>query len=287
MRKVLPIILVIAAAAAAGVYVGRALRTRKPAISGPALVVSFLDADRGGGVVVRTPEGKVLLIDPGPRSAAMALVDYLRGLDAGWVTAVITSTAADRAGGLEPLASSIRVSGVLHADAIARDGTWRRVSQELGRAGVPRLALTGGAAYSVSRSTRLEVLNASQPTRSASDHSLILRLSMGKRRLMLMSDADAAAEAELIESGADLTCDVLAVARGGRYGSTCLELVRCARPEFFVVQVSPRGAPSASVLNRISTHNTGAQVYRTDRDGAVDVVTDGRSIVASVEAARR
>ena len=51
------------------------------------------------------------------------------------------------------------------------------------------------------------------------------------------------------------------------------------RPEYCIVLVG-EGAdrPSRVVLDRIKTENTGAEVCRTDGNGPVNMLSDGRSI---------
>jgi competence protein ComEC len=58
--------------------------------------------------------------------------------------------------------------------------------------------------------------------------------------------------------------------------------IQAIRPRVVVIGVgraNPYGHPLPHVLDRY--RSVGAQVYRTDRDGQIDVVTDGQSLQMS------
>jgi competence protein ComEC len=65
---------------------------------------------------------------------------------------------------------------------------------------------------------------------------------------------------------------------GSRRGSRA-EFLAAVEPRLAVIPVSARnpfGHPAPAVLARLGA--AGAMVYRTDRDGAVDIRTDGRRV---------
>ena len=292
MRKLLPII-VIAAAIGAGAYVGYILGVGKAVVTGPTLWVTFLDADRGNGIVVRMPEGAFVVIDPGPASSAGELVDYLRGAGARSVSVVVSNPSADRGGALRALVESVGVSKVYRGELKGRSRAWRRSLESVRNCKIPEVVVRSGSVIGLSRSTRLEILSPPKGMledtgRDWDNNSLVTRISYGSKHFLFMSDTRIAAEAHLIQSETDLVSDVLSVARNGRSGSTSLEWLSVVRPEICVVSVGRGGRrPGKAVLNRIDTKNTGAAVYLTDKDGTIKMVTDGHSIVVKTEGAGR
>ena len=292
MRKLLPIIL-IAAALGAGAYVGYILGVGKTEVEGPTLSVTFLDAQRGNGIVVRTPEGSFVVIDPGPASSADELVEHLRQAGAKSISVVVSSPSADRGGALGSLVESVGVSNVYRGELKGGSSAWRRSVESVRDSKIPASVVSGGSVVKLSPSTKLEVLSPPKgmldDTSSDWDNnSLVTRIWYGDKRFLFMSDTRIGAEGHLIQSGNDLVSDVVNVGRNGRSGSTSLELLCVVRPEMCVVSVGRRRRkPGKTVLTRIDTNNTGAAVYRTDKDGTIRIVTDGRSIVVDTEGTGR
>lgn len=283
MRKLLPIIL-IAIILAIGIYVGYREEERKPASRRHALVVSFLDAEYGNAIVIAVSGGKAVVIDPGPEATAERLADYLRDIGTKSVTLVVTYPSREHVGAIRQLIESFPVKRILHGELTGISRTWDRVLEQAAEAGIPDLVLCEGDLIKLSPKVKLEILSPPKgfdedAAASSMNNSLVARMSVGRVRFLLTSHIGTEVEGRLIQSGADLRSNVLLVPRHGAAGSTSLEFISQVRSECFVVLVG-RGTdrPSSLVMRRISTKNTGGRVYRTDEDGPVDILSDGRSI---------
>ena len=126
------------------------------------------------------------------------------------------------------------------------------------------------------------------PGLGTNDASLVVRLVYAGRCFLLAGDLGEEGEAELLErpgGSLDLACDVLKVPHhGSRYASG----------DGFLDAVSPRLAvASAGKFNRFGLPNPialeryakrGIPVMRTDRDGAVSMVVDGKGGLAIYQA---
>ena len=283
MRKLLPIML-IAAAIAAGVYVGRVRYAREAKPVGPVLTVMFFDAGMGNAIVVKTPENNFMVVDPGPARSADALVRYLKDAGAKSLIILLSKPSADHTGAVSSLLDSFTVSKIVRGEYKVSSGTARRALSSAADKGTSERVLAAGDGFNLSPTTRLEVLSPPKgllknTSAYSDDNSLVTRIQFGEKRFMLASDIRLEAEASLIKSDIDLRSNVLVVPRHARYGGTSLEFLSVVRPEAYVV-LFDRNAyrPSKSVLKRIDTRNTGAAVYRTDMDGTIEMITDGRSI---------
>lgn len=289
MRKVLPIILVIAVLCGA-IYAWRATRGPERARpSGPILTVTFLDAGLGGGIVAQTPDGEVAVVDPGPESTAADLVDYLHGQDAEGLTVIVTNPSPDRAGALRKLLESVSVKRIVRGEMDSDSRDWAVALEEARRREVPELVLSAGDGIGISRKVRFEVLSPPKDLiddkdQSSPSNSMVSRLVFGRVRILLASDAGVETEGHLIRSKADVRSDVLAVGRHGASDATSLEFVSFVRPRYFVVTAGGRlGRPDRALLARIGSGNTGGEVYRTDREGRIALITDGRTIAVETE----
>jgi hypothetical protein len=107
--------------------------------------------------------------------------------------------------------------------------------------------------------------------------SLVLKLKYRNRTLLLPGDAEKQAEHTMLkENSAVLHADVLKVGHHGSKNSTKPEFLDAVAPAIAIIssgEDNPYGHPSPELLKRLEA--SGARVLRTDRDGAVHIVTDG------------
>jgi len=108
--------------------------------------------------------------------------------------------------------------------------------------------------------------------------SLVVHLQFGSRSILLPGDAEKQVEREILSenSAKAMHSDVLKIGHHGSKNSTMTEFLAAVQPRFGIISVgedNPYGHPSPELLERLE--NAGMRVFRTDRDGAVHVLTDG------------
>ena len=113
---------------------------------------------------------------------------------------------------------------------------------------------------------------------STNNNSIVLKLTYGKTRFLLMGDAEKEEEHNLIESGADLSAEVLKIGHHGSSTSTTEALLNAVKPHWAAISVADdsNGLPKREVLKRLLS--TGAAVYRTDVSGTLIFMSDGQNI---------
>ncbi len=252
------------------------------------LRVTFLDVGQGDAILVEVPGGPSLLVDGGPGGSArfdvgervVAPFLWNRGYQRLDVVAA-THADSDHSGGLAAVFRRFTVGEVWE------NGRWgighEDVVTALARARAPRRVVTAGARMWLGDAL-VTVLNPSsgpgeESLTGENDQSLVLRLDWRGVALLLTGDLTAGGEERLIEARAPLAATVLKVAHHGSRTSTAEAFVGASGPRFAVVSVGARNPfrhPGPEVLARLS--DAGARVYRTDRDGAVLVETDGASL---------
>ena len=104
------------------------------------------------------------------------------------------------------------------------------------------------------------------------------------RRFLFTGDMGITAEDELVESGARLDATVLKVGHHGSAGSTGYVFLREVMPDYAVISVgtdNSYGHPTEAALSRL--RDADAQVFRTDLQGVIHAVSDGRSVTFETE----
>jgi len=111
---------------------------------------------------------------------------------------------------------------------------------------------------------------------NANDGSVAMRVIFGKTELMLSGDLGISVEDSMIASGEVLQADIFKAAHHGSAGSNSWEFLRAVGPELVVISVGLNNSyhhPAPAALQRFS--GVGAGIFRTDKDGMVEVESAG------------
>ncbi len=118
---------------------------------------------------------------------------------------------------------------------------------------------------------------------ATNDRSLVLKLSFGERRFLLPADISETVERRLVRGEVDLCSNAIFIPHHGSRRSSSTPFIEKVKPQIAVVSCGAEnvfGFPNPDVLRRYELIK--AQVYRTDRDGAVTLTTDGKKLVVDV-----
>jgi competence protein ComEC len=288
-----------AVAAAAAVWILAEPWTLLAARGDGRLAVTFLDVGQGDSALVRFPGGATLLVDTGGLSASSAFdigdrvvapvlraagirrLDYL----------ALTHGDPDHIGGARSVIEEFRPRQIwegipvprfapliaLRAQAEAAASRWTNV-----RAG-DHLMLDEADVRAVHPGTadweRQKVRN---------DDSIVLEIRWRDVSVLLTGDIGAASERTIAAAIQPARLRVMKVPHHGSLTSSTAGFLEAVRPTVAVFSVGRDnhfGHPAPPVLERYRA--TGAQIFRTDRDGAVTVTTDGRSLSVSTYLGKR
>lgn len=265
-----------------------------------ALELHFIALDtHGESILVRTPQGKSVLIDGGLPQGGPQVAAYLR---AQGVTAldlvVATHDDPDHFGGLPLVLEALPARAFWESPS--RANGYRRLlrpqlEQALAQRRVARTEVTRGDRLELEPGVLLEVLAPSTPffTTARKDDpngdSLVLRLThttpAGSTRVLLTGDATRATEARLLASDDDLRCDLLKVPHHGIDTASTADFLAATRARAAVICCAPgSGLPDEAVVERLAA--AGLRWYRTDRNGTVVVRSTGDPAALAIAPAR-
>lgn len=249
------------------------------------LVVEFLDVGQGDAVLVTSPTGKRMLVDGGPPSSASKLIAMLRergveGLD----LLVMTHPHLDHLGGLRAVVERATPKLFLEPGVTHTIPQYGQLLEALEKKGVPLKIARGGRSIDLGGGARADVLGPTEPlldgTRSDPNaNSVVLRVVFGTTSILLTGDSEADTEQRLLGAGVELGSTVLKVAHHGSKYSTTDAFLREVRPKIAVIPCgagNDYGHPHKPLLDRLS--RAGVDVLRTDLDGTVKVVSDGKKL---------
>lgn len=288
MRKLMPIIMLVVVLAT-GAWFG--FKPHKEPPLGPSLRVDFIDVGQGDSIFIHTPDGANALIDAGEEEYGSKVVDHLRRAGVRRLDLlVMTHPHSDHIGGMPAVLDAFPVGTVLDSGYNHGTSLQKDVLQIIADKKISYRLAKAGKVLPLGSKARLEILGPPDPLLSgtesdANNNSVVIRLDYGKVSMLLTGDIELEGQGELIASHRDLESQVLKVSHHGSSDGTTLELIRLVRPEYVVISVgadNEYGHPHRKTLRMLSQERTGAQLFRTDRDGTVTIRTDGRRIATEV-----
>ena len=247
--------------------------------------IVFLDVGQGDALAIRSPGGRWILVDTGPRgqtydAGARVVLPYLRRRGVTGIEAlVLTHPDLDHIGGAEAVVQALDVGYVLDpAQATGRDA-YVRVLEAASRDSIPWLEARRDVSIMLD-GVEVSVLHPDGPTPASysgtdsNAQSVVLLVRYGKFEALLTGDAPVEVEEAILD---DLPSDleVLKVGHHGSNTSTSALLLAQTSPQLAVISVGARnryGHPHTDVLTRII--ESGARILRTDLSG--DIVIRAR-----------
>lgn len=243
-----------------------------------------LDVGQGDALLLRSPGGRVILVDGGPDP--LALTSHLGRILPFWRRridlVVVTHGDSDHLAGLVPVVERYRVDYVMEPADMGENpliDQWR-ASVEASDATVIHAAR--GQKMHFGEDLVLEVLHPPEgATRMVAgddnENSVVLRVRMGYCVMLLTGDIGVQTEKELLDQGLLSQITLLKVSHHGSDGSTSEAFLSAVNPAIAVISVGEDnrfGHPSERVLQELEA--IGCDVLRTDLHGTIQYVTDGR-----------
>ncbi len=261
----------------------------------PHLTITFLDVGQGDSIVVRTPSGHILIVDTGRMTenndaGRRVVLPFLRNLGINGIDGLLlTHPDDDHIGGAASILQRIRVARLfVYSDAVATPN-WRYVLDVARRRGTKLVPLSRGQMLDFRDGVIVEVLNPPagglfRTEHKDNDASIVVRVRDANTSVLLTGDAEVSAEKDMVESGMEVGADILKLGHHGSKTSSSELFLNHVRPRLAIVSAGARniyGHPHPAVLTRLAER--GIRVLRTDRDGAITIVSDGQKMAVSHE----
>ena len=252
------------------------------------------DVGQGDGIFIRTPNGSDILVDGGPDDSILScLSNHMPFWDRTIELMVLTHPHTDHAAGLIDVLKRYRVLHFVTEKVLGSTATYKRLEDELAVKKLSAQYLFSGDRIDFSDKTEIstlwptqEWLNQSQlQAANGSNDSqnldlngfcLVQLFTYGNFTALLTGDAGANIEDKLAAEIGKV--DVLKVPHHGSKTGMSDFFLNQIKPSLAIISVGANnryGHPAQSALDLLTSHNI--KYFRTDKDGTVEVVSDGKS----------
>ncbi len=272
------------------------------------LRVTVIDVGQGDSTLVETPGGHTLLMDGGGNSDELdadttdiglrIVLPYLRyrGIDRLDILA-LSHPHGDHVGGLAAVLREVQIGAVLDGTTLPYPSpAYTQFRDLLHQKNIPYQRAEQGMRLSFSDGVTATILNppatvtqygaqavygTGADDATINNYSLLLHLSYGRTSFLVTGDAEIQAEQSVLAAYPNLTVNVLRVGHHGSRNATGNDWLAQLRPEYAAISCGRHntfGHPHPETLARLAAHNV--SYYRTDHNGAIIFLSNGRTVTA-------
>jgi len=245
--------------------------------------IHVIDVGQADCMVFETPNGNIM-IDTGTDLSETMLRAYLRshGLTS-FEYLILSHPHDDHIGGADMILREFPVKTLVSADTVSIDQVWLNVKAALedNKGDVKWLKPDAGTTFWLGE-VRVEILAVpAAENEGGNDDSLIIRADIGECSFLMMGDAEAKLEKQLLNTlpQSSLNATFLKVGHHGSSGSTTEAFLKVVRPEIAVISAGDGNSfshPHQELLLRLRSID--AKIYRTDQNGTHIFLCNGKTI---------
>lgn len=256
------------------------------------LNVNFLDVGQGDAILVQTPRNQTMLIDGGPSNKVLEkLGKYLPPLAKRIDIVLLTHPHADHVGGLLGVLKRYEIGAVILSGADLKTDVYSEFLKIVKEKNIPVVIAQAGEAIHFDENLEFDILAPKKSIDSifnkksegfgvfgndVNNTSIVGKLIFKDFSMMLTGDATSKIENQLLGYGNGLKSDILKVGHHGSKYSSSLSFLKVVSPKAAIIEVGAKnryGHPSESALSRFKM--IGTNIFRTDLNGDIKIVSDG------------
>ena len=239
------------------------------------LKVYFLDVGQADSILIES-NNEYMLIDAGNNEDGVGLVKYFNknGIT-NFKYIVGTHPHEDHIGGLDDVINNFKIDTIFMPDVITTTKTFVDVLDAIESNKMTYKVPKIGDDFKLGDAS-LKVLYVGNDEGDLNNTSIVLRLDYKDVCFMFTGDSEARSENIIMDSSADIDCDVLKIGHHGSKYSTTDKFLNKVNPRYAVISVGENNKynhPEDVVINKLNKKNI--EIYRTDIDGTIIFSSNG------------
>lgn len=272
------------------------------------LIINMLDIGQGDAVLIQTG-AKNILIDTGDDKyyedgkkgkENTQLLTELQKLKIDHIdTLVMTHAHADHIGKADKVIAQYGVKELVYNGIPSTSKYFINALKAAKANGTQQVKVKAGDVLDFGNGVSFEIVSPSQSLIDedtaaikakkkvdVNNESVVGRLTFGNFAMLFTGDAEGPVEKDMVASyGKKLKCQVLKAGHHGSKTSSTAEFLKLGQPESVVMSLGVNnqyGHPHEALLNRLQKQGI-KNIYRTDANGTITIVSDGSSYSITTE----
>jgi competence protein ComEC len=259
------------------------------------LRLTFIDVGHGDSILIEFPKGNKMLMDGGGLHedrfdigkkviAPLLWKKKIRRID----TLVLTHPDPDHLKGLIFIASKFSIGQFWDNGFQTESECYLQLKKTLDERKIKTQSLGEETPPQMINGVEISVINPParktaqrkvQNPRELNNSSLVMKLRFKNVSVLLTGDIEKEAEERILRKGYPLKADILKIPHHGSSSSSSMLFLERVKPMYTILSVGERNIgrlPHPEVLKRYL--RLGSRILRTDKHGAITVMTDGGNI---------
>lgn len=244
------------------------------------LEVYFLDVGQGDAILIRTPQGRNILIDGGEDNTLLyelsqALPWWDRTID----YMIISHYHADHYMAFPEILNKYQVRNILVTAHQPDDLLYNIWQEKLIDKNISSQVVKAGEVFKISDDLSWQIIVADSNHEDFNDSSLVVRLSYKDVDFLFMGDLPNTGEERVLDLGFVLESEVLKVGHHGSRYSSSQEFLDQVKPGLCIIQSGQDNKfdhPHQETIDRL--RSIGCQIKNTQDLGTISLKTDGYNI---------
>lgn len=248
------------------------------------LIVDFIDVGQGDSILIRQGD-HAMLIDGGTSECKDDLLNFLKSENIQKFDYIVgTHPHEDHIGSLDDVINAYDFDTILFPKVTTTTKTFENLVNAVKNKNKKFTTPVSGNEYTLGDAKFKILAPSSDSYQSLNNYSIVIKLTYGENTFMFTGDAETLSETEMLNSFDDLTADVLKIGHHGSTTSTSKKFLNAVNPKYAVISVGKDNTynhPTKTTMNKLEELKI--PVYRTDEEGTIECVSNGKDITFNVE----
>lgn len=248
------------------------------------LIVNFIDVGQGDSILIKS-NNEYMLIDAGDTFSKDKVYEYVSSKTSTLKYFVTTHPHKDHIGGASEILTNIEVSNVVMPNiSYDKSSYYKKMIDIINEREINIVEPIVGDEYILGDATIMVLAPNNNEYDDLNNYSIVLKVTYGEVSFLLCGDAENLSENEIMETGFDISANVLKLGHHGSKYSSSSKFLDMVSPSVAVISVGENnqyGHPYEDTLNKLNSRNI--LTYRTDINGTISIGIDGINLYAITE----
>lgn len=251
------------------------------------LEVSFIDSGQADAIFIKTPNQKNIIIDFGSEQGLKQLEKEIEWWNKQIDLIIITHPHDDHITGLLPIIKKYKIKQIMYNGLDYESNVYNELLNLITEYNIPLLLPNYNQIINIEPDCFLNIIYPitsfyQQTIDNINNSSIVSRLVCNNSSFLFMGDVETKIENEILATNLNIKSDVIKISHHGSVTASSEKFLEKVDPKIAIIMVGKNNNfnhPSLRLIKRLDKLNI--KLFRTDQDGTIKIISDGKKIYKS------